>query len=79
LPYALAPLVLEGFAFGFSVAWPPGPINAEIVRRALSRGGGPAFAVALGASSGDAVWALVKAVSTRGHAFRLFGAPARRA
>jgi molybdate transport system ATP-binding protein len=28
---------------------------------------------------GDAVWALVKAVSTRGHVFRLFGAPARRA
>ena len=28
---------------------------------------------------GDAVWALVKAVSTRGHAFRLFGAPGRRA
>ena len=28
---------------------------------------------------GDAVWALVKAVSTRGHAFRLFGAPAPRA
>jgi threonine/homoserine/homoserine lactone efflux protein len=56
---ALAPLVLEGFAFGFSVAWPPGPINAEIARRALSRGAGPAFGVALGASSGDAVWALV--------------------
>jgi molybdate transport system ATP-binding protein len=27
---------------------------------------------------GDAVWALVKAVSTRGHAFRLFGTPPRR-
>lgn len=51
--------MLEGFAFGFSVAWPPGPINAEIVRRALARGGRAAFAVALGASSGDAVWALV--------------------
>jgi len=32
---------------------------------------------ALGLSPGDAVWVLVKAVSTRGHAFRLFGAPAR--
>ena len=28
---------------------------------------------------GDAVWALVKAVSTRGHVFRLFGVPPRRA
>jgi molybdate transport system ATP-binding protein len=32
---------------------------------------------ALRLAPGDAVWALVKAVSTRGHAFRLFGAPAR--
>jgi molybdate transport system ATP-binding protein len=30
---------------------------------------------ALNLAPGDAVWALVKAVSTRGHAFRLFGAP----
>jgi len=34
---------------------------------------------ALRLAPGDAVWALVKAVSTRGHAFRLFSAPARRA
>ena len=34
---------------------------------------------ALRLAPGDAVWALVKAVSTRGHAFRLFGAPAPRA
>jgi len=34
---------------------------------------------ALRLRAGDAVWALAKAVSTRGHAFRLFGAPARRA
>jgi molybdate transport system ATP-binding protein len=34
---------------------------------------------ALKLAPGDAVWALVKAVSTRGHAFRMFGAPARRA
>jgi molybdate transport system ATP-binding protein len=32
---------------------------------------------ALKLAPGDAVWALVKAVSTRGHAFRLFSAPAR--
>ena len=34
---------------------------------------------ALRLAPGDAVWALVKAVSTRGHAFRLFGAPPQRA
>jgi len=33
---------------------------------------------ALGLRPGHPVWALVKAVSTRGHAFRLFGAPPRR-
>ncbi|HXB17598.1 MAG TPA: molybdenum ABC transporter ATP-binding protein [Steroidobacteraceae bacterium] len=33
---------------------------------------------ALRLAPGDAVWALVKAVSTRGHAFRLFGAPPQR-
>jgi molybdate transport system ATP-binding protein len=34
---------------------------------------------ALQLAPGDAVWALVKAVSTRGHAFRLCGAPPPRA
>jgi molybdate transport system ATP-binding protein len=34
---------------------------------------------ALRLAPGDAVWALVKAVSTRGHAFRFFGAPPQRA
>lgn len=34
---------------------------------------------ALKLAPGDAVWALVKAVSTRGHAFRMFGTPPRRA
>jgi len=58
---ALTPLVLQGFLFGWSVAWPPGPINAEIIRRGLARGFAPAFAVALGASSGDALWALLAA------------------
>ncbi|HEY2274849.1 MAG TPA: molybdenum ABC transporter ATP-binding protein [Steroidobacteraceae bacterium] len=33
---------------------------------------------ALRLAPGDAVWALVKAVSTRGHAFRFFGAPPQR-
>ena len=70
----LSALLLEGFLFGWSVAWPPGPINAEIIRRGLARGFGPAYAVALGASSGDAVWAVVTAL---GAGFVLNGALAR--
>jgi len=54
---AAAPLILYGFVLGWSVAWPPGPINAEMVRRGLARGFAPAFAVGLGACSGDALWA----------------------
>lgn len=46
-----------GFLLGWSVAWPPGPINAEMVRRGLARGFRPAIAVGLGACSGDALWA----------------------
>jgi len=40
------------------VAWPPGPINAEILRRGVARGFRPAFAVCLGASTGDFLWAI---------------------
>jgi threonine/homoserine/homoserine lactone efflux protein len=52
------PVVGYGFLLGWSVAWPPGPINAEMVRRGLARGFLPAFALGLGACSGDALWAL---------------------
>ncbi|MBM3601177.1 MAG: hypothetical protein FJX35_23515 [Alphaproteobacteria bacterium] len=55
---ALAPLVASGFVLGWSVAWPPGPINAEIARRAVARGFFSAVAVGLGACAGDALWAL---------------------
>jgi chemosensory pili system protein ChpE len=55
---SLLPLAGYGLLLGWSVAWPPGPINAEIVRRGLTRGFRPAYAVGLGASSGDAVWAI---------------------
>jgi threonine/homoserine/homoserine lactone efflux protein len=58
---ALLPLVTYGFVLGWSVAWPPGPISAEIVRRGLARGFWPAYALCLGASSGDALWALAVA------------------
>ncbi len=51
-------LILRGFVLGWSVAWPPGPINAEMMRRGLARGFASAFAVGLGACSGDALWAI---------------------
>ena len=55
----LPTLAATGFALGWSVAWPPGPINAEMIRRGLSKGFWPAYAVGLGASSGDFFWALL--------------------
>jgi threonine/homoserine/homoserine lactone efflux protein len=55
---ALLPLAAYGFVLGWSVAWPPGPINAEIVRRGLARGFGSAYALGFGAACGDAVWAV---------------------
>lgn len=51
-------LLLKGFFLGWSVAWPPGPVNAEMIRRGLERGFLPAWAVGLGACSGDFLWAL---------------------
>jgi len=50
--------VATGLVLGWSVAWPPGPINAEMVRRALARGFWPAYSVGLGACSGDFLWAV---------------------
>jgi threonine/homoserine/homoserine lactone efflux protein len=54
----MLPLVRDGFLLGWSVAWPPGPINAEMIRRALARGFWNAWMVGLGAVSGDFLWAL---------------------
>jgi threonine/homoserine/homoserine lactone efflux protein len=54
----LLPLAAYGFVLGWSVAWPPGPINAEIVRRGLARGFAAAYAVGFGAASADAAWAV---------------------
>ncbi len=56
---SLLPLAFYGVVLGWSVAWPPGPINAEIIRRGLARGFWPACAVGFGASTGDALWALL--------------------
>ena len=55
--------ILNGFVLGWSVAWPPGPINAEMIRRVLlprAQGGGfwPAWQLGLGACTGDFLWAL---------------------
>jgi threonine/homoserine/homoserine lactone efflux protein len=56
---SLLPLAFYGLVLGWSVAWPPGPINAEIIRRGLARGFWPACAVGIGAATGDALWALL--------------------
>ena len=55
--------IANGLILGWSVAWPPGPINAEMIRRALlpqAQGGGfwAAWQLGLGACTGDFVWAL---------------------
>ncbi|MGI8955834.1 MAG: LysE family transporter [Chthoniobacterales bacterium] len=55
--------ILNCLILGWSVAWPPGPINAEMIRRVLlprSQGGGfwPAWQLGLGACTGDFMWAL---------------------
>ncbi len=55
--------ILNGLILGWSVAWPPGPINAEMIRRVLlprAQGGGfwPAWQLGLGACTGDFLWAL---------------------
>jgi threonine/homoserine/homoserine lactone efflux protein len=55
---SLLPLAVYGFVLGWSVAWPPGPINAEIVRRGLARGFAAAYGVGFGAACGDAIWAV---------------------
>lgn len=60
-------IIANGLVLGWSVAWPPGPINAEMIRRALlprERGGGftGAWQIALGACSGDFLWAFAVSV-----------------
>lgn len=55
-------ILLKGFLLGWSVAWPPGPINAEMIRRGLNRGFWAAWPLGLGACSGDFLWALAVAL-----------------
>lgn len=55
-------LVAMGVALGWNVAWVPGPINAEILRRGARRGFGAAFAVGAGATCSDFLWAMAVAL-----------------
>ncbi|HEX9800980.1 MAG TPA: LysE family transporter [Thermoanaerobaculia bacterium] len=59
---SLTSVVVHGLLLGWSVAWPPGPVNAEMIRRGLTAGFGSAVAVGLGASSGDFLWAAAVAL-----------------
>lgn len=47
---------------GWSVAWPPGPINAEMTRRCLAGGFWAGYGLILGACTGDGLWALLVAL-----------------
>jgi threonine/homoserine/homoserine lactone efflux protein len=54
--------LLNAFLLGWSVSWPPGPVNAEMIRRGVlprMKGGGfwPAWVVGIGACVGDFTWA----------------------
>jgi len=71
----LTPLLLTGFLLGWSVAWPPGPINAESARRCLARGFWAGFSLLLGACCGDALWAVLVSLGVG----LLFVAPLARA
>lgn len=56
------PIILKGLALGWSVAWPPGPINTEMIRRGLSGKFWNAYIVGLGACCGDFMWAVATAL-----------------
>ncbi len=55
-------ILLNGFVLGWSVSWPPGPVNAEMIRRGIAAKGGGSFwriwSVGVGACTGDFAWAL---------------------
>jgi threonine/homoserine/homoserine lactone efflux protein len=61
MPFSTA-TILNGLVLGWSVAWPPGPVNAELMRRSATPPPGMgfwyAYKVALGAACGDFLWAL---------------------
>ena len=51
-------LIATGLALGWNIAWVPGPINAEMLRRGARGGFRSSFVVGCGASSADFCWAL---------------------
>ena len=51
-------IFLYGFAFGFGAAVFPGPINLEVIRRAISRGPISAISFGMGAVSADVFYVL---------------------
>lgn len=59
---SLPSLLAYGFVLGWSVAWPPGPINAEIARRCLAGGFRAGGGLIVGAAAGDVVWAVLVAL-----------------
>jgi threonine/homoserine/homoserine lactone efflux protein len=58
-------LILTGMVIGLSVSAPLGPVNILVVRNAIERGFGVAFAVGLGAVVADAVYAVIAAYGIR--------------
>ncbi len=74
MPSSLSPLLFTGFLLGWSVAWPPGPINAEIARRCVAGGFWAGFSLLLGACSADALWAVLVSLGVGA----LFAAPLAR-
>jgi len=58
-------LLLTGVAIGLSVSAPLGPVNILVIRNAINRGFGVAFAVGLGAVAADAVYAVAAAYGVR--------------
>lgn len=59
MPPSIVSVLLQGTLLGWSVAWPPGPINVEIARRVVSHGFRAGFMVGCGAFVGDFLWALL--------------------
>jgi threonine/homoserine/homoserine lactone efflux protein len=52
-------VLLVAFGLGLSYAAAPGAVNAETIRRGVSQGFGPAFAVQAGSITGDVGWAVL--------------------
>ena len=55
------PFLLKGFAIGFSIAAPVGPIGVLCIRRSLSSGARAGLATGLGAATADAAYGAVAA------------------